>query len=97
MPNLYGNIVSNIGAGIVGGPGVAAGANIGHDIALFEPVQSVRGGCPLRACGRVGGWGRRSFVLNVAFFLPTRVLRIFRAPVMSPWTSRAATSPTRRR
>jgi len=37
MPNLYGNIVSNIGAGLIGGPGVAGGANIGHDIALFEP------------------------------------------------------------
>jgi len=37
MPNLYGNIVSNIGAGLIGGPGVAAGANIGHEIALFEP------------------------------------------------------------
>ena len=39
MPNLYGNIVTNIGAGLVGGPGVAPGANIGHDIALFEPVR----------------------------------------------------------
>jgi len=37
MPNLYGNIVSNIGAGLVGGPGVAGGANIGYDIALYEP------------------------------------------------------------
>jgi len=37
MPNLYGNIVSNIGAGLIGGPGVAGGANIGHEIALFEP------------------------------------------------------------
>jgi len=37
MPNLYGNIVSNIGAGLIGGPGVAPGANIGSEIALFEP------------------------------------------------------------
>ncbi|KCV68114.1 isocitrate dehydrogenase (NAD+) [Fonticula alba] len=37
MPNLYGNIISNIGAGLIGGPGVCAGANIGTDIALFEP------------------------------------------------------------
>ena len=37
MPNLYGNIVSNIGAGLVGGPGIAPGANIGREIALFEP------------------------------------------------------------
>ena len=37
MPNLYGNIVTNIGAGLIGGPGVAAGINIGNDVALFEP------------------------------------------------------------
>ena len=36
MPNLYGNIVSNIGAALVGGPGVVPGANIGRDVALFE-------------------------------------------------------------
>jgi len=42
MPNLYGNIVSNIGAGLVGGPGVTPGANIGHEIALFEPVWPSR-------------------------------------------------------
>ncbi|RUS76118.1 hypothetical protein EGW08_016114 [Elysia chlorotica] len=36
MPNLYGNILSNIGAGLVGGSGVAAGSNIGDDFALFE-------------------------------------------------------------
>ncbi|KAF2749304.1 isocitrate dehydrogenase subunit 1 mitochondrial precursor [Sporormia fimetaria CBS 119925] len=37
MPNLYGGILSNIGAGLVGGPGVVPGANIGRDIAVFEP------------------------------------------------------------
>jgi isocitrate dehydrogenase (NAD+) len=37
MPNLYGNIVGNISAGLVGGAGIAPGANLGHDIALFEP------------------------------------------------------------
>jgi isocitrate dehydrogenase (NAD+) len=37
MPNLYGNIVSNIAAGLTGGAGMAPGANIGYDIALFEP------------------------------------------------------------
>ncbi|XP_070559032.1 isocitrate dehydrogenase [NAD] subunit gamma, mitochondrial-like isoform X2 [Ptychodera flava] len=36
MPNLYGNIVSNIGAGLVGGPGVVPGENIGKDFAVFE-------------------------------------------------------------
>jgi len=38
MPNLYGNITSNIGAGLVGGPGVVPGVNIGRDFAIFEPV-----------------------------------------------------------
>ncbi|KAG9286774.1 hypothetical protein G9A89_012324 [Geosiphon pyriformis] len=37
MPNLYGNIVSNVGAALVGGPGIIPGANIGSDYALFEP------------------------------------------------------------
>lgn len=35
--NLYGNILSNIGAALVGGPGVVPGANIGRDYAVFEP------------------------------------------------------------
>jgi len=37
MPNLYGAIVSNIGAALVGGPGVVPGCNVGRDYALFEP------------------------------------------------------------
>jgi isocitrate dehydrogenase (NAD+) len=37
MPNLYGSILSNIGAGLVGGPGVVPGCNMGRDVALFEP------------------------------------------------------------
>jgi hypothetical protein len=37
MPNLYGSIISNIGAALVGGPGIVPGANIGRDYALFEP------------------------------------------------------------
>ncbi|XP_060075423.1 isocitrate dehydrogenase [NAD] subunit gamma, mitochondrial-like [Ylistrum balloti] len=36
MPNLYGNILSNIAAGLVGGPGVVPGVNIGRDFAVFE-------------------------------------------------------------
>ncbi|KAI8850118.1 hypothetical protein BC829DRAFT_425226 [Chytridium lagenaria] len=35
--NLYGNILSNIGAALVGGPGIVPGANIGRDYAVFEP------------------------------------------------------------
>ncbi|XP_076091729.1 isocitrate dehydrogenase [NAD] subunit gamma, mitochondrial-like isoform X2 [Mytilus galloprovincialis] len=36
MPNLYGNILSNIAAGLVGGPGVVPGMNLGEDYAVFE-------------------------------------------------------------
>jgi isocitrate dehydrogenase (NAD+) len=39
MPNLYGDIVSDLCAGLVGGLGVAPGANIGRDTAVFEPVH----------------------------------------------------------
>lgn len=35
-PNLYGNLVSNVVAGLVGGPGVLPGGNIGADVAIFE-------------------------------------------------------------
>ncbi|MCA9409076.1 MAG: isocitrate/isopropylmalate dehydrogenase family protein, partial [Candidatus Omnitrophica bacterium] len=38
-PNLYGDIVSDLCAGLVGGLGIAPGANIGNEIALFEPVH----------------------------------------------------------
>lgn len=36
-PNLYGSICTQIGAALVGGPGLIPGCNIGHSIALFEP------------------------------------------------------------
>ncbi|MBU3741586.1 MAG: NADP-dependent isocitrate dehydrogenase [Candidatus Kapabacteria bacterium] len=39
LPNLYGDIVSDLCAGIVGGLGVAPGGNIGHDCAVFEAVH----------------------------------------------------------
>lgn len=39
LPNLYGDIISDLGAGLVGGLGVAPGANIGEEIALFEPTH----------------------------------------------------------
>ena len=39
LPNLYGDILSDLCAGLVGGLGVAAGANIGEDVALFEAVH----------------------------------------------------------
>jgi len=38
-PNLYGDIISDLCAGLVGGLGVAPGANIGDNIAVFEPTH----------------------------------------------------------
>ena len=39
MPNLFGDIVSDLCSGLVGGLGVSPGANIGDGIAVFEPVH----------------------------------------------------------
>ncbi|HEY7801896.1 MAG TPA: isocitrate/isopropylmalate family dehydrogenase, partial [Dehalococcoidia bacterium] len=39
LPNLYGDILSDLCAGLVGGLGVAPGANIGDVAALFEPIH----------------------------------------------------------
>ena len=39
LPNLYGDIVSDLCAGLIGGLGVAQGANIGKECAVFEPVH----------------------------------------------------------
>ena len=39
LPNLYGDIVSDLAAGLVGGLGMAPGANIGRDIAIFEATH----------------------------------------------------------
>lgn len=38
-PNLYGDIISDLCAGLVGGLGVAPGANIGDEVAVFEPTH----------------------------------------------------------
>ena len=39
LPNLYGDILSDLAAGLVGGLGLAAGANLGWEHAVFEPVH----------------------------------------------------------
>jgi isocitrate dehydrogenase (NAD+) len=39
LPNLYGDIVSDLGAGMIGGLGLAPGANIGDEYAVFEAVH----------------------------------------------------------
>lgn len=50
LPMMYGDIVSDIGAGLVGGLGMAPGANIGDEAAVFEAVH---GSAPRHA-----GYGR---------------------------------------
>jgi isocitrate dehydrogenase (NAD+) len=39
LPNLYGDIVSDLCAGLIGGLGIAPGANFGDEIAIFEPTH----------------------------------------------------------
>ena len=39
LPNLYGDVVSDLCAGMIGGLGLAPGANFGEDIAIFEPTH----------------------------------------------------------
>ncbi len=39
LPNLYGDIISDLAAGLIGGLGIAPGANIGSEYAVFEPTH----------------------------------------------------------
>jgi isocitrate dehydrogenase (NAD+) len=39
MPNLYGDILTDLGAGMIGGLGIAAGANFGDTVAMFEATH----------------------------------------------------------
>ena len=39
LPNLYGDVLSDLCAGMIGGLGLAPGANFGEDIAIFEPTH----------------------------------------------------------
>ncbi len=39
LPNLYGDIISDLCAGLIGGLGIAPGANIGEGMAIFEPTH----------------------------------------------------------
>lgn len=44
MPNLYGSIISSIALGLIGGPGLVAGASIGQNHILFDQAS--------RNCGK---------------------------------------------
>jgi isocitrate dehydrogenase (NAD+) len=48
LPNLYGDIVSELGAGLIGGTGVAPGGHLGDEVAVFEATH----GTALRLAGR---------------------------------------------
>ena len=39
LPNLYGDVVSDLAAGLIGGLGLAPGANLGEEYAVFEPTH----------------------------------------------------------
>jgi len=39
LPNLYGDILSDLCAGLIGGLGIAPGANIGNGLAVFEAIH----------------------------------------------------------
>ncbi|HZD73118.1 MAG TPA: isocitrate/isopropylmalate family dehydrogenase, partial [Actinomycetota bacterium] len=39
LPNLYGDILSDLAAGLIGGLGVAPGANMGESVAVFEATH----------------------------------------------------------
>jgi isocitrate dehydrogenase (NAD+) len=39
LPNFYGDIISDLSAGLIGGLGIAPGANLGEEYAVFEPVH----------------------------------------------------------
>ena len=38
-PNLYGDIISDLAAGLIGGLGLVCGSNVGNDVAIFEAVH----------------------------------------------------------
>ena len=42
LPNLYGSIVNNLVAGLVGGAGVVPGKSFGKEYAIFEPVSEIQ-------------------------------------------------------
>src|SRR5690349_13013395 len=39
LPNLYGDVLSDLAAGLIGGLGMAPGANFGEEVAIFEPTH----------------------------------------------------------
>ncbi|MDI6889777.1 MAG: isocitrate/isopropylmalate dehydrogenase family protein [Thermodesulfovibrionales bacterium] len=39
LPNLYGDIISDLAAGLIGGLGLAPGVNLGEEVAVFEPAH----------------------------------------------------------
>lgn len=46
MPNLYGDILSDLGAGLIGGLGLTPSGNIGQKASIFESVHGTAPGTP---------------------------------------------------
>ena len=60
LPNLYGSIVDNVGAALVGGAGVVPGKSLGSNFAIFEPVS---------ICHRLHNYAEKSLYLNSSLVL----------------------------
>jgi hypothetical protein len=90
MPNLYGNIVDNLAAGLVGGAGVVPGESYSSDVAVFEQVWSpitCSGDCELSLSNTYmptfpiyAGFSRFEAVKNMNPDIPIGIAKLPRNP-----------------
>lgn len=66
MPNLYGNIIDNLAAGLVGGAGVVPGESYSAEYAVFETVSSLSSNPPHFVACLLSGY-TASFILILLF------------------------------
>src|SRR5260221_1787960 len=64
LPNLYGDVMSDLAAGLVGGLGVVPSGNIGADSAIFEAVHGTAPGYPGKGLAETNAL-RRSYILRL--------------------------------
>ena len=100
-PNLYGNLVSNIVAGLTGGPGVMPGCNVGEGTAIFE--QGARHGTERKSFFLLHFFDMFFFTFSCSFsdreirsstHPASFFLLLNQKPNQSPPTSPGAASPT---